>query len=263
MRAGVHVHTGVVDGGDGRRPEEANPVVGQYLCDPLADLVTEPALQGHGFGGDHRGRHPAAGEAGGGLAADQPAADHDRGVGAAGGHPQDDGVGERAQGERGLGAGDAQRDGVGAAGKHEMPVGVAAAALGDDFLVNQVDVVDGDAAQQVDVVTDEPAGAVQVVLGLPAAEVGLAERGLGIGQGGVGAQDPHGDVGVLAAERLRRAQPCRTAADGDEAWCHHTSWLSLFDDPHVRVRHWSYFGKQRCDALLVEHGTTGYGSICA
>jgi hypothetical protein len=88
------VHAGVVDRGDCRRPEETNPVVGQDLCDALADLVAEPALQGHGLGGDHRGWHATACEAGGCLAGDQPSTDHHRGVGAAGGHPQDDGVGE-------------------------------------------------------------------------------------------------------------------------------------------------------------------------
>ena len=150
-----------------------------------------------------------------------------RRTGAAGGHPRDDGIGERAETERRLGAWDVQRDRVGAAGQREMPVGVAAPALGDDFLAGKVDVVDGDAADQLDVVADEPAGAVQIELGLAAAEVGLAQRRLRIGQGGVGGQNPHRNVGVLAAERLGSAQPRRTAADGDETWCHHTSWAPL------------------------------------
>jgi hypothetical protein len=98
-----------------------------------------------------------------------------------------------------------------------------AAALGDDFLVGRVDVVDRDAADQLDVVAHEPARAVQVALGLAATEVGLAQRRLGIRQGRVGGQDTHRNVRVLAAERLRRAQPCRTASDGDETRCHHTS----------------------------------------
>jgi hypothetical protein len=91
--AGVNVDVGVVDVGHGRRPEEANPVVGQDLCDAIAGLDAEAALQGHRLRGDHGGRHATAGETGGRLAADQPAADHDGGVGAAGGHPQDYGVG--------------------------------------------------------------------------------------------------------------------------------------------------------------------------
>ena len=49
-------------------------------------------------------------------------------------------------------------------------VGVAAPALGDDFLAGKVDVVDGDAADQLDVVADEPAGAVQIELGLAGAQ---------------------------------------------------------------------------------------------
>ena len=112
------------------------------------------------------------------------------------------------QGARRLGAWDVQRDRVGAAGQREMPVGVAAPALGDDFLAGKVDVVDGDAADQLDVVADEPA------------EPGPFQRA-------VCGQNPHRNVGVLAAERLGSAQPRRTAADGDETWCHHTSWAPL------------------------------------
>jgi hypothetical protein len=96
--AGVEVDMGVVDVSDGRRPQEANPIVGQDLCDALANLVAESALQLRGLGGDHSGGHAAAGETGGRLTTDQSAADHDGGVGAAGGHSQDDGVGEGAQG---------------------------------------------------------------------------------------------------------------------------------------------------------------------
>ena len=55
------------------RPEEANPVVGQDLCDAIADVIAEPALQWHGLSGDHRGGHAATGETGGRLTADQPA----------------------------------------------------------------------------------------------------------------------------------------------------------------------------------------------
>jgi hypothetical protein len=58
---------------------------------------------------------------------DLPANDHPGGVGAAGGHPQDDGVREQTQGQRGLGAGNAQRDGECAAGQHEVPIRVVAA----------------------------------------------------------------------------------------------------------------------------------------
>ena len=76
-------------------------------------------------------------------------------------------------------------------------------------LAGNVDVVDGDAANQLDVVTDEPAGAVQI-------ERPEDLRGR-----------MHRNVGVLAAERLGSVQPCRTAADGDETWCHHTSWVPL------------------------------------
>jgi len=65
-----------------------------------------------------------------------------------------------------------------------MPVRVATATLSNDFLVGQVDVVDGDAALQLDVVANEPAGAVQVELGLPPAKVGLAQRGLAYGRAG-------------------------------------------------------------------------------
>ena len=71
--AGVNVDVGVVDVGHGRRPEEANPVVGQDLCDAIADVIAEPALQWHGLSGDHRGGHAATGETGGRLTADQPA----------------------------------------------------------------------------------------------------------------------------------------------------------------------------------------------
>ena len=108
-----------------------------------------------------------------------------------------------------------------------------------------VDVVDGDAADEVDVVADEPARAVQVELGFAAAEVALAQRGLGIRQRGVGGQDPHRDVGVLAAERLRRAQPRRTTSDGDETRCHHTSWVPLRRVERARRQRFVTFAEQR------------------
>jgi HD domain len=148
-------------------------------------------------------------------------------VGVERGHAEDDRVGEGAQRQRRLAARHVQRDGRCAAGQDEVPVGVALAAGGDDFLVGQVDVFGGDAAVQLDVVADKPAGVVQVELGVPAAQIGLAQRGLGIGQGGVAGQNADGDMRMPAAERLRRAQTCRTTADGDEAWCHHTSWVPL------------------------------------
>ena len=208
--------TGVVDGGHGLRSEEANTAAGQQLCHALADVVAEPALQWHGFGSHHGGGHAELGETGGGLATDQAAADDDGRVGIAGRHLEDDGVGERAQGQSGFATGNGQRHRAGTAGQHQMPVPVAPPACGDDLLVRHVDVLDGDAAEQLDIVTDEPAGAVQVEFDLAAAQEVLAERRLGVGQGGVGGQDSHGDVRVLASERLRRTQPCRPTADGDE-----------------------------------------------
>src|SRR5258705_664014 len=40
--AGVEMYAGVIDSGYGRRPQEANAVVGQNLCDTLANPVAEP-----------------------------------------------------------------------------------------------------------------------------------------------------------------------------------------------------------------------------
>ena len=106
-----------------------------------------------------------------------------------------------------------------------MPVGITPAGCSDDFAMGEVDVLDGDAAVQLNVLSDEPAGAVQVELGIPAAEVGLAERRLGVGKRGVAGQDANGNLRVFPAKSLRSGHPCRTTADGDEACCHHTSWI--------------------------------------
>ena len=166
---GVQGDCAVLDGGHARRTDEANTDVGQHLRHAFADLEAEPALHGHRLGRDECGRDTARCQAGCRLAPDQAAADHDGRVGVLGGHPQDDGVGERSQGQRGLPAGDVERDRCRAGGQHQMPVGVARPACGDDLAVAEVDVVDGDAAVQLDAVPDEPAGAVQVELGVAAA----------------------------------------------------------------------------------------------
>ena len=106
---GVEGDAAVLDSGHARGPDQANADVGQHLRYPLADLDTEPPLYGHRFGRHERGRRPAGCEAGGRLASDQPAPDHDGRFGVLGGHPQDDGVGERPQGQRRLPAGHGER----------------------------------------------------------------------------------------------------------------------------------------------------------
>ena len=223
--AGVQHDLAVPDGGHARRADEPNADVGQHLRDALTDLEAESAPDGHRLRRDESRRDTALGQTGRRLTSDQAAADHDGGVGVLGGHPQDDGVGERPQGQRRLPAGNGERDRCRAGGQHEMPVRVAPACCGDDFAVGEVDVVDGDAAVQLDALLDEPARAVQVELGVPAAEIGLAERWLGVRQRGVAGEDVDGNLRVLLAKRLRSGQPCRTTADGDETRCHHTFWL--------------------------------------
>ena len=101
----------VVDRLHGRPADEANIVVGQYLCHPLTGLESEPPVERNGFRGDERGRDSAGGKASGGLAADQTSADDDGRFGVAGGHLQRDGIGERPQAQGGLTAGHIERDG--------------------------------------------------------------------------------------------------------------------------------------------------------
>ena len=224
--------------------DEADSVVGQDLLHAFAGLDAETALQGNRFRGHQCGRDTAACEAGGGLTTDQTAADHDCGVRVVGGHLQRDRVGVRTQGERGVGAGNIERDRRRARRHDEMPVRVALPACGDDFLTGDVDVVDGDTADEVDVVADEPAGAVQVALLFASAEKPFTQRGFGIGQRGVHGEDAHRDIGVLAAERLRRAHPRRSATDGDESWCRHISWVPLRGVRHVLCQAFVRFADQ-------------------